>query len=68
MMAARSGRIVEEVTIDEPYPPSADFRVSTAFSHCARRLQDSLFRVSGEVGGEARGEPGSDGAPLQRAA
>ena len=82
MMAARPGRIVEEVTIDEPYPRSADFRVSTAFSHYARRLQDSLLRASGEgseettgqasaeASSEARAEPGnsSDGAPLQRAA
>jgi NitT/TauT family transport system ATP-binding protein len=48
VMAARPGRIVEEFTIDEPYPRTADFRVSTAFSHHARRLQDSLLRASGE--------------------
>jgi NitT/TauT family transport system ATP-binding protein len=47
VMAARPGRIVEEFAIDEPYPRSADFRVSTAFSQHAKVLQDSLLRASG---------------------
>ena len=47
VMAARPGRIVDEVAIDEPYPRGPDFRVSTGFSHCAKRLQDSLLRASG---------------------
>jgi len=46
-MAARPGRIVEQITIDEPYPRDASFRVSTAFSGYAGRLQDSLLRASG---------------------
>lgn len=46
VMAARPGRVVDEVRIDEPYPRSAEFRVSTAFSQHARRLQDSLLRAS----------------------
>ncbi|HZF81474.1 MAG TPA: ABC transporter ATP-binding protein, partial [Rubrivivax sp.] len=54
VMAARPGRIVEELTIDEPYPRGPDFRVSTAFSHYAKRLQDSLLRASGP----------SDGGPI----
>jgi NitT/TauT family transport system ATP-binding protein len=49
VMAARPGRIVEEFIIDEPYPRSADFRVSTAFSHYAKQLQDSLLRASDET-------------------
>ena len=48
VMAARPGRIVEEVLIDEPYPRGPDFRVSQAFSQHAKRLQDSLMRASGE--------------------
>jgi NitT/TauT family transport system ATP-binding protein len=48
VMAARPGRIVEEVLIDEPYPRGPDFRVSQAFSQHAKRLQDSLLRASGE--------------------
>ena len=47
VMAARPGRMVDEVIIDEPYPRAAAFRVSTAFSGHAKRLQDSLLRASG---------------------
>jgi NitT/TauT family transport system ATP-binding protein len=46
MMAARPGRVVEEVLIDEPFPRSADFMVSPQFSRYAKRLQDSLLRAS----------------------
>jgi NitT/TauT family transport system ATP-binding protein len=46
VMAARPGRVVDEVAIDEPYPRDASFRVSTAFSAYAKRLQDSLLRAS----------------------
>ena len=46
VMAARPGRIVDEFTIDEPYPRAADFRVSTAFSQHAKVLQDSLLNAS----------------------
>ena len=46
VMAARPGRIVDEVVIGEPYPRDAAFRVSTAFSGYAKRLQDSLLRAS----------------------
>ncbi len=46
VMAARPGRVVDEVAIDEPYPRDAAFRVSTAFSGYAKRLQDSLLRAS----------------------
>jgi NitT/TauT family transport system ATP-binding protein len=46
VMAARPGRIVEEVVIDEPYPRTADFRVSQRFANYAKQLQDSLLRAS----------------------
>jgi NitT/TauT family transport system ATP-binding protein len=46
MMAARPGRVVEEVRIDEPYPRTPDFMVSPRFSRYARQLQDSLLRAS----------------------
>jgi NitT/TauT family transport system ATP-binding protein len=45
-MAARPGRVVEELHIDEPYPRSADFMVSPQFSRYAKQLQDSLLRAS----------------------
>jgi len=51
VMAARPGRLIEEVHIDEPYPRGPGFRVSTAFSRYAKRLQDSLLRASGGVEG-----------------
>lgn len=47
VMAARPGRVVDEVRIDEPYPRTADFRVSQRFSAYAKQLQDSLLRASG---------------------
>ncbi len=49
VMAARPGRVVEEVVIEEPYPRGPDFRVSQRFAEHARRLQDSLLRASGEA-------------------
>jgi len=48
VMAAQPGRVVDEIAIDEPYPRSADFRVSTAFARHAARLQDSLLAASAE--------------------
>ena len=43
---ARTKRVVEALAIDEPFPRSAAFRVSTAFSRHARHLQDSLLHAS----------------------
>jgi NitT/TauT family transport system ATP-binding protein len=51
VMAARPGRLIDEVAIDEPYPRGPEFRVSTAFSRYAKRLQDSLLRASGGIEG-----------------
>ncbi|RPH45569.1 MAG: ABC transporter ATP-binding protein, partial [Burkholderiales bacterium] len=48
VMAARPGRVVEEVAIDEPFPRGAAFRVSTEFSRHAKHLQDSLLRASAD--------------------
>jgi NitT/TauT family transport system ATP-binding protein len=47
VMAARPGRVVDEIVIDEPFPRSADFRVSTRFAAHAKRLQDALLKASG---------------------
>ena len=46
MMAARPGRVVEDIPIREPFPRSEAFRVSPAFSLYARQLQDSLLQAS----------------------
>ena len=48
MMAARPGRIVEEVKIDEPYPRTPEFMVTPRFAGYASRLQKSLLEVSRE--------------------
>ncbi|MFM7507859.1 MAG: ABC transporter ATP-binding protein [Rubrivivax sp.] len=47
VMAARPGRVVDEIVIDEPFPRSAEFRVSTRFAAHAKRLQDALLKASG---------------------
>ena len=49
MMAARPGRITDEVVIDEPYPRTRDFMVTARFAAYAKQLQDSLHRASGEA-------------------
>ena len=46
VMAARPGRVVEDVAIDAPYPRDAHFRTSPTFTAHARHLQDSLLRAS----------------------
>ena len=48
MMAARPGRVIEEIAVDEPYPRTPDFMVAPQFSRYAKRLQDSLLRASEE--------------------
>jgi NitT/TauT family transport system ATP-binding protein len=53
MMAARPGRIVEEVAIDEPYPRTPDFMVTPRFAQHAKHLQDLLLRASLENDEEA---------------
>jgi NitT/TauT family transport system ATP-binding protein len=53
VMAARPGRIVDEVLVDEPYPRGPEFRVCTAFTGYAKRLQDALLRASGTSDEEA---------------
>jgi NitT/TauT family transport system ATP-binding protein len=48
MMAARPGRVIEEIAVDEPYPRTPGFMVAPQFSRYAKRLQDSLLRASTE--------------------
>jgi len=55
MMAARPGRVVEQITIDEPHPRTPEFMVSPQFSRYARRLQESLLAASAET--ETETEP-----------
>lgn len=46
VMAARPGRIVDDITIDESYPRSPDFRVSTEFAGYCRQVSQALERAS----------------------
>ena len=49
VMAARPGRVIDEVAIAPSVPRDDAFRVSTEFATYARRLQDSLLRASASV-------------------
>jgi NitT/TauT family transport system ATP-binding protein len=53
MMAARPGRVIEEIGIDEPHPRTPDFVVSPQFIRYAKRLQDSLLRASSQAESDA---------------
>ena len=46
VMAARPGRVIEDVAINEPFPRGSEFRVSTQFAQYAKHLQGSLLRAS----------------------
>ena len=38
VMGARPGRVIADVAIDEPFPRSDEFRVSTRFAHHCRQV------------------------------
>lgn len=46
VMAARPGRIVDDIQIDQPFPRSEDFRVSSEFAGYCRRVSQALERAS----------------------
>jgi NitT/TauT family transport system ATP-binding protein len=48
VMAARPGRVIDEVFINEPFPRSQEFRMSEKFSNYAMQLHQSLTRASNE--------------------
>ncbi|AFY71402.1 Taurine-transporting ATPase [Thalassoporum mexicanum PCC 7367] len=45
IMAARPGRIVAEVAIDQPYPRQPEFRTSQAFSHYCQQVSAQLAQA-----------------------
>ena len=49
VMAARPGRVIEEIAIAPTIPRDEAFRVSTEFAGYAKQLQDSLWRASVDV-------------------
>ncbi len=48
VLSARPGRIVGEVTIDEPHPRGDAFRLSERYAQCCRRLSELLAAGSAE--------------------
>ena len=46
VMAARPGRIVDDIEIEEPSPRAPDFRVSTEFAGYCRQVSQALERAS----------------------
>jgi len=46
VMAARPGRVIEQVVVDEPYPRDERFRVSQKFAEYARRMQELLAHAN----------------------
>ena len=50
VMAARPGRVLDTLSIGEPYPRSDAFRVSTAFAHHAQRLSHQVAEAGAAEG------------------
>ena len=48
VMGARPGRVIADILIDEPFPRTADFRVSTRFADHCRQLS-TLIAEAGTV-------------------
>jgi NitT/TauT family transport system ATP-binding protein len=48
VMAARPGRVVAEVAIDEPFPRTATFRLSSRFAEHAMHLHECLVEASAD--------------------
>jgi NitT/TauT family transport system ATP-binding protein len=49
VMAARPGRVIADVPIDEPYPRSDAFRLAPAFAACAHRLSALVADAAADV-------------------
>src|SRR6056297_4097736 len=48
VMAARPGRVMAELEVDEPYPRGEDFRTSADYAAHARRASEALKEAMGE--------------------
>ncbi|MBC7781778.1 MAG: ABC transporter ATP-binding protein, partial [Proteobacteria bacterium] len=53
VMAARPGRVMKEVVIDEPHPRTSAFRVTQRFATYCKELAELLAEASGSPGGHA---------------
>jgi NitT/TauT family transport system ATP-binding protein len=45
VMAARPGRVIEDIAVDAPYPRLADFRTSPTYNEHCRRASAALERA-----------------------
>ena len=45
VMAARPGRIIEDIAVDAPYPRRADYRTSPTYNEHCRRASAALERA-----------------------
>ena len=48
-MAARPGRVIEELQVTEPYPREEQFRTSADYAAHCRGASDALKRAMGEA-------------------
>jgi NitT/TauT family transport system ATP-binding protein len=53
VMAARPGRVLDEVRVDAPYPRTDDFRVSAAFAAYCRRLSERVAEAGAAAEADA---------------
>ena len=49
VMAARPGRVIRELRVDEPYPRAEDFRTSADYAAHCREVSDALHEAMGEA-------------------
>ena len=49
VMGARPGRIIADIAIDEPFPRSDEFRVSTRFAHHCRQLSALIAEAGADA-------------------
>ena len=47
-MAARPGRVIEELHVDAPYPRGEEFRTSAEYAGYCRATSDALHRAMGD--------------------
>ncbi|MBI1418161.1 MAG: ATP-binding cassette domain-containing protein [Limimaricola sp.] len=53
VMAPRPGRVISEITVDQPYPRDSAFRTSPEYAAIARRTSDTLMAAMGNTEMEA---------------
>jgi NitT/TauT family transport system ATP-binding protein len=49
VMAARPGRVIEELTVDASYPRTEDFRTSAEYAAYCRETSNALMLAKGEA-------------------